>query len=385
MTAPAARAQPLPRERPAALAPYAQHAENSRGRLHPEPEHDYRGVFARDRDRILHSRAFRRLQYKTQVFVHHEGDHYRNRLTHTLEASQIARTLARALALNEELAEAVVLAHDLGHTPFGHTGEEVLKTLLRADGGFDHNRQTLRIVDWLELRYPGFRGLNLSFETRAALLKHGAHWPHPVALPALGAQPSLEAQVADLADEIAYLCHDLDDGLRAGLLQYEQLEECALFASARAATHARHGTALSRPVLRAQCIIALTNRLVTDLIDASRAMLLELAPASAVAACALPKKPIRYSKEISYLRYELKTFLYKNLYEHPQVCAVKPRVAGVLAELYEAFRADPGLLPEPVTARFEPEGEARPVADYIAGMTDRFAQAEHARLCGAAG
>ena len=205
------------REERERLAPWAVRSSESRGRIVPEPEHPYRTAFQRDRDRIVHSRAFRRLEYKTQVFVHHEGDHYRNRLTHTLEGAQIARTLARALRLNEELAEAVALAHDLGHPPFGHAGERVLAELLRDDGGFDHNRQTLRVVDLLEERYPDFRGLNLSSETREGILKHGCRWPHPVPVPPRESQPSLEAQVADRSDEIAYTNHDLDDGLRSEL------------------------------------------------------------------------------------------------------------------------------------------------------------------------
>jgi dGTPase len=217
------------RERLLAVAAYSG---DSRGRLHSEPEHAYRTAFARDRDRIVHSRAFRRLEYKTQVFVFHEGDHYRNRLTHTLEGSQIARTLARRLRLNEDLAEAIVLAHDLGHTPFGHAGEHVLDVLMADEGGFDHNRQTLRIVDWLEDRYAAFRGLNLTFETREGILKHGCNWEHPVPVPERLAQPTLEAQVADKADEIAYLNHDLDDGLRSGLLDRELLAGTPLWARA---------------------------------------------------------------------------------------------------------------------------------------------------------
>ena len=211
------------------FAPWAVASAASRGRVHAEAEHRHRTAFQRDRDRIVHSRAFRRLEYKTQVFVYHEGDHLRNRLTHTIEASQIARTIARALRLNEELAEAVVLAHDLGHTPFGHAGERVLADLMEDHGGFDHNRQSLRIVDWLEERYAAFRGLNLCYETREGILKHGCHWDHPVPVPAPAAQPSLEAQVADRADEIAYTNHDLDDGLRSGLLDLAALDAVPLW------------------------------------------------------------------------------------------------------------------------------------------------------------
>ena len=248
------------------LAPCAEKSGDSRGRLHPEPEHAYRTAFARDRDRIVHARAFRRLEYKTQVFVYHEGDHYRNRLTHTIEGSQIARTLARALRLNEDLAEAVVLAHDLGHTPFGHAGERVLDELLAGEGGFDHNRQTLRIVDWLEERYPGFRGLNLSWETREGILKHGAPWQHPIPLPPLAEHPPLEAQVADHADEVAYLVHDLDDGLRSKLLTLGLLEEVPLWRDTRRRVRERLGDAGER-VCRAQTLVALVDLLVTDLVE----------------------------------------------------------------------------------------------------------------------
>ena len=207
----------------AQLAPFAVKAAESAGRVHSEEKHPYRTAFQRDRDRVLHSRAFRRLEYKTQVFVHHEGDHYRNRLTHTLEAAQIARTVARSLRLNEDLAESISLAHDLGHTPFGHAGERVLGRLMRDDGGFDHNRQSLRVVDLFEERYPWADGLNLTAETREGILKHGCSWDHPVPLPPLGAQRSLEAQVADASDEIAYIHHDLDDALRAGILAEDSM------------------------------------------------------------------------------------------------------------------------------------------------------------------
>jgi dGTPase len=221
--------QDIERDEAERLAPFAVRSAASRGRVVPEEEHAYRTCFQRDRDRVVHCTAFRRLEYKTQVFVQHEEDHYRNRLTHTLEGAQIARTVARALRLNEDLAEAVVLAHDLGHTPFGHAGERVLDELMRGDGGFDHNRQSLRVVDLLEERYAEFRGLNLTWETREGILKHGCSWEHPVPVPELAKQPSLEAQVADAADEIAYLNHDLDDGLRSGLLTLEMLEDAPLW------------------------------------------------------------------------------------------------------------------------------------------------------------
>jgi dGTPase len=369
-------------EERARLAPWAQKSAESRGRLFPEAEHAYRTAFARDRDRVVHSRAFRRLEYKTQVFVPHEGDHYRNRLTHTLEGAQIARTLARALRLNEDLAEAIALAHDLGHPPFGHAGERVLDELLEADGGFDHNRQTLRIVDWLEDRYPAFRGLNLSAETREGILKHGAKWDHPVPLPKRGAQPSLEAQLADLADEIAYLNHDLDDGLRSGLLSDALLDSVPLWRTTRAAVITHIGAA-SEAVLHAQTIIALINKLVTDVISASAQHVVASAVQNADAVRALPAALIGASAELAAEQRELKRFLYERLYHHPRVIASMQQAEETLSALYRAYRREPRkLLPPQVTARFAEEGEARAIADYIAGMTDRFAVAEHARIEG---
>ncbi|HSJ95721.1 MAG TPA: deoxyguanosinetriphosphate triphosphohydrolase [Myxococcota bacterium] len=371
------------------LAPWAVRSADSRGRVVAEPEHPYRTVFQRDRDRVVHARAFRRLEYKTQVFVHHEGDHYRNRLTHTLEGAQIARTIARTLRLNEDLAEAVALAHDLGHTPFGHAGERVLDELLRAAGGFDHNRQTLRVVDWLEQRAPGFRGLNLSWETREGILKHGCRWEHPVPVPELGAQPSLEAQVADRSDEIAYVNHDLDDGLRSGLISLAQLEEIPLWRETRAQVLVRMPDA-GEAVLRTQTIVALINRLVTSLVESS-ARRLEAASLPDVEA--LRRRPaheggerlLGYELALEKALRELKDFLYRNLYHHPHVVATTREAERVLAELWRVVRADPGKLPDSVRARFADDGEDRAIADYLAGMTDRFALAEHRRLVGSDG
>jgi dGTPase len=367
------------REERERLAPYAEKSGDSRGRLHPEPEHAYRTAFARDRDRVVHARAFRRLEYKTQVFVHHEGDHYRNRLTHTIEGSQIVRTLARMLRLNENLAEAVVLAHDLGHTPFGHAGERVLDELLVSEGGFDHNRQTLRIVDWLEERYPDFRGLNLTFETREGILKHGCDWTHPVAVPERGPSPSLEAQLADCADEIAYLNHDLDDGLRSGLLDLDQLEAVPLWAEVRFALPRAVREAGSR-VLSAQMIRALIDRLVVDLAEATARALADAAPERPDAVRRLPEPLVRFSTETAGLQQNLKRFLYENLYQHPRVVVVSRQAEQILGDLFHAYRAQPDALPPHVVARFPEDGEARAIADYIAGMTDRFAQAEHEKL-----
>jgi dGTPase len=369
------------REEVERLAPSAVKSGQTRGRVHPEDEHPYRSAFQRDRDRIVHSRAFRRLEYKTQVFVYHEGDHYRNRLTHTLEGSQIARTVARALRLNEELAEAVVLAHDLGHTPFGHAGERVLARLMKQDGGFDHNRQSLRVVDLLEDRYPGFRGLNLCYETREGILKHGCHWEHPVPVPEATAQPSLEAQVADVSDEIAYTNHDLDDGLRSGLLDLGRLEEVALWSETRAEVQARLGT-VAPPVLRAQIIVALINRLVTDLVESSAARLAEAGVRSVEEVRATSGRLLGFSPELEKRKRALKRFLHHELYLHPHVLRTTERAEQILGDLFGAYRSDPARLPDNVRARFAEDGEARATADYVAGMTDRFALEEHRRRFG---
>lgn len=363
------------------LAPAAVKSMESHGRVVEEPEHGYRTAFQRDRDRVVHSRAFRRLEYKTQVFVVHEDDHYRNRLTHTLEGAQIARTIARSLRLNEELAEAVALAHDLGHTPFGHAGERVLADLMRGDGGFDHNRQTLRVVDLLEDRYPEFHGLNLTAETREGILKHGGDFEHPLPLPPLGAQRSLEAQSANLADEIAYLNHDLDDGLRSGLLVPEQLEELPLWCEARAVAAERVATEkASVSLIRSQTIIALINHLVTDAIEASAARIEAQEVVSVAAVRAAPGPSLVFSAPVEAERLRLKRFLRESLYHHPRVLRMTRKAERVVEDLYRLFRENPALLPIPVRRRFRNECEPRAIADYVASMTDRFAMAEHRKL-----
>jgi len=361
------------------LAPYAVKSAESSGRVVPEAAHPYRTAFQRDRDRVVHSRAFRRLEYKTQVFVYHEGDHYRTRLTHSLEGAQIARTMARALRLNEDLAEAIVLAHDLGHTPFGHAGERALHRLLKEAGGFDHNRQSLRVVDLLEERYPGFRGLNLTRETREGILKHGAPWEHPVPLPPQTPERSLEAQLADLADEIAYTNHDLDDGLRSGLLTLEMLESCELWSQMRRGVEQRTAGASER-VVRAQIIVALINRIVTDVVEESAARLGKLGARSVDEIRASTTPLVQPSEEIAQAARELKRFLFENLYHHPRVLRMNRKAERILGDLYRIYRDDPRQLPRHVIRRFAEDGEARVIADYIAGMTDRFALAEHKKL-----
>jgi dGTPase len=366
----------------AGLAPWGQRAARSRGRLHPEPPHAYRTEFQRDRDRVTHSRAFRRLQYKTQVLPHPEADHVRNRLTHTLEVSQVARSVARALGANEDLTEAIALAHDLGHPPFGHAGEKVLHELLAEHGGFEHNRQSLRTVDHLEIRSPRYRGLNLTHETRAGILKHGTSHPrygHPVPLPELGRSPSLEAQIANQCDAIAYHTHDIDDGLRTGLLAWEELLDLALW---RRALDAARVDATSRdPESRPRLAIALIDLMATDLATASWERLESSGAASAEDVLASPAPLVAFSQELELQRREVAAFLHERFYRHPRVLERAESAERVLRDLWNAYRADPGRLPPQARAAGSGEPDARAVADYVAGMTDRFAMDEHARLC----
>jgi len=363
------------------LAVFASQSARSRGRLHAEKEHEFRTAFQRDRDRVVHSRAFRRLQYKTQVFVHHEGDHYRNRLTHTLEGAQITRTIARVLGLNEDLAEAIALAHDLGHTPFGHAGERVLAEMLASAGGFDHNRQCLRVVDLLEQRHADYRGLNLSEETREGILKHGCHWTHPVQLPELLDQRSLEAQVADASDEIAYLNHDLDDALRAGVLNFKMIDGLPLLGNLVREVCENHPSAPDR-VRRSRIVRGMIDELVTDLVATSVRKIEAQGLDSPEAVRRSATQVIGLSEEVDRARRELKSFLFEHFYNHSVVLGRTRRAEGVVEDLYRAFAADPTRLPTEVRDRFGEEGEERAIADYVAGMTDRFALAEHRKNLG---
>ena len=363
------------------LAPYAVRARDSRGRVEAEPEHRYRTVFQRDRDRVLHSRAFRRLQYKTQVFPYHEGDHFRNRLTHTLEVAQIARTVARALGANEDLVEATVLAHDIGHPPFGHAGERVLHGLMKAHGGFEHNRQSLRIVDWLEDRSERYPGLNLTAETRAGILKHGSDFPryaHPVPLPDLGKGPTIEAQIANLSDEIAYHTHDLDDGLRADLLDWDALAELALWRRATAVLRAE-GTADAR-TLRPRVTVVLIDLLVSDLIESSARRLERAAPRSSSEAAASPEPLVAFTPEIAEEKRAVARYLLENFYRNHRVVRMAAKAERILGDLWRAYAEDPRQLPPHVLERAQGEPEERAIVDYVAGMTDRFAMDEHDRL-----
>jgi dGTPase len=371
----------LEKEEDRRLAPWGARVSRSRGRLFSEPEHPYRTAFQRDRDRIIHSTAFRRLQYKTQVFVYHEGDHFRNRLTHTLEVAQIARTIARALGANEDLTEAIVLAHDLGHTPFGHSGERVLHRLLKEQGGFEHNRQSLRIVDFLELRSEAYRGLNLTCETREGLLKHGASsesYPHPVPWPEAGRCASLEAQIADAADEIAYHNHDIDDGLRSGLLIFDRLTDLQLWRWAVERARAQGSNELR--ILQRHAIRALIDLLVTDLVQSTRQRLEERRVASSDEVRNADAPIVGFSADRSGPKRELSAFLIENLYHHFRVVRMSAKAERILSDLWTAYLQDERLLPDHVRSAGEETARERVIADYIAGMTDPFAMEEHRRL-----
>ena len=370
-----------------ALAGYASDPVQSRGRRYTTTAAPTRNDYQRDRDRIVHSTAFRRLVYKTQVFLNHEGDLFRTRLTHSLEVAQLARSIARTLRLNEDLTEAIGLAHDLGHTPFGHAGQDALGECMREHGGFEHNLQSLRVVDVLEHRYPDHDGLNLTFETREGILKHcalaharelEAAEPNGVARRFIDrTQPSLEAQLANLADEIAYNAHDIDDGVRSGLLTLEQMAQVPLFARFQAAALAQHPGLAGRRLLY-ESIRRMLSAQVYDVIEATQAALAEAAPASADAArCAGPL--VRFGAEMREQSTALKRFLFANLYRHPQVVASTCQGQQVVRELFAAYLARPDELRPSFARRDDRE---RAVADYIAGMTDRFALREHERLTG---
>ncbi|MDM0000484.1 deoxyguanosinetriphosphate triphosphohydrolase [Variovorax sp. J22P240] len=369
------------------LAPYASDPAMSRGRRHPELPAPTRDAFQRDRDRIVHSTAFRRLVYKTQVFLNHEGDLFRTRLTHSLEVAQLGRSIARALRLNEDLVEAIALAHDLGHTPFGHAGQDALDECMREHGGFEHNLQSLRVVDELEHRYPQYDGLNLSFETREGILKHcsranaeriEAAEPGGVARRFCDrTQPGLEAQLCNLADEIAYNAHDIDDGVRSGLISIERLSEVALFDRYRREALAEYPQLHGRRVLY-ETIRRMLSAQVYDVIDATRGALEVTAPADADAVRrATPL--VLFSKAMRSESTDLKRFLFHNLYRHERVIQTANQAQGVVRALFAAYLDAPAEMPEGYGQR---EDRHRAVADYIAGMTDRFAIREYERLTG---
>ena len=369
------------------LAPYACDPAQSRGRRHPVTPAPTRDDFQRDRDRIVHSTAFRRLVYKTQVFLNHEGDLFRTRLTHSIEVAQLARSIARSLRLNEDLTEAIALAHDLGHTPFGHAGQDALNDCMAAHGGFEHNLQSLRVVDQLEHRYPDHDGLNLTFETREGILKHcsaanarllEAAEPGGVARRFIdGTQPSLEAQLANLADEIAYNAHDIDDGVRSGLLTLTQVAEVPLFARHLRTVRAEYPRLAERRTLY-EAIRRMLSAQIYDVIDATGAALAAAAPRSADDARRTGRL-VQFSAEMRAQSSALKRFLFANLYRHPQVVDTTAQARQVVRELFAAYLDRPAELRPSFAER--PDRE-RAVADYIAGMTDRFALREHERLTG---
>ena len=363
------------------LAPWATRSAGSRGREYPEAEHPLRTAFQRDRDRIIHSTAFRRLEYKTQVFVNHEGDYYRTRLTHTMEGAQITRTIARALRLNEDLAEAVVLAHDLGHTPFGHAGEKVLDGLMEPHGGFEHNLQSLRIVELLEERYPDFPGLNLTWELREGIAKHSGDYDRPSIRrfdPATA--PCLEAQIADFADEIAYNCHDIDDGLQSLMLRPEDMDQVGLwrehFASAKAvAPHAPFS------IVRYQTVRRILDAMVSELVRFTEQELRARGIETLADVQAVKPRLAGYGEEMQAQILELKHFLMNHLYTHVRVTRMGMKARTVISGLFRTYMDEPRQMPPHVHAHVE-RGEPVPrvIADYIAGMTDRFALDEYAKL-----
>ncbi len=370
---------------PVGLAPHAQHARDSRGRRYPEAPHGYRSVYQRDRDRIVHSRAFRRLEYKTQVFVNHEGDHYRTRLTHSIEVSQIGRTVARALSLNEDLVESLALSHDLGHTPFGHLGQDLLAELMADYGGFNHNRQTLRIVEQLEDRYPAFPGLNLSWEVREGIAKHSG----PIDVEAApefaeyepGLEPPLEAQMIDLVDEIAYNHHDLYDGLESGLLDERALAHgVPLFGRPFEQTRQRLPDATPRQQ-RAETLRTVIDTLVSDLIETTRRLVQEAGVETGDDVRRAGRPLIALSPEVRDQNRVLKTYLHTNLYQHHRIERMKDKARRVLTQLFERYIANPRLIPpEARRRRISCDTVERSIADYVAGMTDRYAIEEHRRL-----
>jgi len=366
------------------LAPYAAHSAGGAGRRFEETAHASRSQFQRDRDRIIHSSAFRRLEYKTQVFLNHEGDLFRTRLTHSLEVAQIGRSLARNLRLNEDLVEAISLAHDLGHTPFGHVGQDVLNECMKDHGGFEHNLQSLRVVDELEEHYGAYNGLNLMFETREGILKHcslnNAKLLGPVAVRFIDrTQPSLEAQLTNLADEIAYNSHDIDDGLRSGLITIDQLEQVEFFARLwRDVQQTFPGLSGRRAIY--ETLRRLITALADDLIVTSSALIADAAPKSLDDVRAAPPL-IRFSDPMRKDATELKRFLRENLYRHYKVNRMRVKASRIVRELYAAFMAEPVLLPPDYQDKSGDVGkQARKIADYIAGMTDRYAIREHRRL-----
>jgi dGTPase len=364
------------------LAPYAASFKTSIGRRYKEDEHQYRYMYQRDRERIIHTTAFRRLEYKTQVFVNYEGDYYRTRLTHTLEVAQIARTIARALALNEDLVEAIALAHDLGHTPFGHSGEEILNDLMKDHGGFDHNIQSLRVVDTLEQRYKDFQGLNLTFEVREGIVRHNTSYDKPPSIEEFSksGMPTLEAQVVDLADEIAYYSHDIDDGLRSRILPEDGISCLDIWQSIRTSTHS-DGTYMSNEQKRYQLVKNIINVLVTDLIENTRMRIQQFNIASYDKVRICPERVAVFSDNINRQRVQLRDFLFENFYRHFRIMRMANKARFFIEKLFNLYLSQPMLLPTFYRDKaYDQACRRQVICDYIAGMTDRYALDEYKKL-----
>jgi dGTPase len=363
------------------LAPYAAKSKETKGRVHEEAEHEYRSCYQRDRDRIIYSTAFRRLEYKTQVFVNHEGDYYRTRLTHTLEVNQIARAIARSLRLNEDLVEALSLAHDLGHTPFGHSGEDALREIMKDHGGFDHNTQGLRVVDYLEERYPHFPGLNLTYEVREGIIKHSTPFDLPRAALKFEStkSPILEVQVVDIADEIAYDNHDLDDGITSGLIKESLLKNIPLWKESSARVKKRYG-GIKDEIRKYQIIRFLIDAQITDAIAQTEKNIKKFKLAHAQDATMIPERVVKFSRQMDSDRLPMRGFLMKNLYQHYRVVRMSNKAYRFICDLFKVYLDRPEQLPPTTQSRLAKEPEHRVICDYIAGMTDRYALDEYKKF-----
>jgi dGTPase len=362
------------------LAPYAMKSKETLGRKYKEEDHPYRSFFQRDRDRIIHSSAFRRLEYKTQVFVNHEGDHYRTRLTHTIEVAQISRALARALKLNEDLTEAIALAHDLGHTPFGHSGEETLNEIMKTQGGFEHNRQSLRVVDLLEERYPEFPGLNLTYEVREGIIKHETIYDRPV--PAEfnpKSCPTLECQVVNLADEIAYTSHDIDDGLRSMVLSEEELNEVELWRVTAEQIEKKYKNLTPYQKI-SQAVRMIINQEVTDAIQETTTRLKNSQVKSVDEVRSYGENLLSFSPELKKLNSQLKMFLFNRMYRHYRMIRMADKAKRIITQLFQVYQNNPDQLPPHTLKKFKEFDKMQVICDYIAGMTDRFALQEYKKL-----
>lgn len=363
------------------LAPHAQRTKNTKGREYPESDHPTRTHYQRDRDRIIHSRAFRRMEYKTQVFIIHEGDHYRTRLTHTMEVATISRSMARALRLNEDLAEAIALAHDVGHPPFGHSGEKALHEIMESHGGFEHNNQSLRIVEELETKYPSFHGLNLTWEVREGLAKHKSTYDKPALTKFSPAkQPTLEAQIVNVADEIAYNTHDLDDGLESGLLNYDDLKNISVWNEAYSQVNKTYPH-INDEVKRYYAIRSLIDKQVTDVINFTEENLKKHNIKTLADILNASAEILSFSPDLQNKNEILKEFLYNNLYTHCQVNKMNQRSYIIIKELFKTYLDNPKLLSSSTKAKLKQYPLERVICDYIAGMTDRYALQEHKKLC----